>query len=90
MSRVTLRTGRHGDIAFLEVEDNGPGIPESERERVFERFHRVKGTPGEGSGLGLAIVREIAHRHGATASIGAAPSGRGTLVRIAFPARVTT
>jgi two-component system sensor histidine kinase TctE len=88
-SDVTLRTGRRGDIAFLEVEDNGPGIPESERARVFERFHRVKGTPGEGSGLGLAIVREIAHRHGATAAIGAPPSGRGTSVRIAFPARVT-
>ena len=86
-SDVTLRTGRRGDIAFLEVEDNGPGIPESERARVFERFHRVKGTPGEGSGLGLAIVREIAHRHGATAAIGAPPSGRGTSVRIAFPAR---
>jgi len=88
-SDVTLRTGRRGDTAFLEVEDNGPGIPEGERERVFERFHRVKGTPGEGSGLGLAIVREIAHRHGATASVGALPSGRGTSVRIAFPARVT-
>jgi two-component system sensor histidine kinase TctE len=88
-SDVTLRTGRCGDIAFLEVEDNGPGIPESERERVFERFHRVKGTPGEGSGLGLAIVREIAHRHGAAVSIGVPPLGRGTSVRIELPARVT-
>jgi two-component system sensor histidine kinase TctE len=86
---VTLRTGRRGDTAFLEVEDNGPGIPEGERERVFERFHRVKGTPGEGSGLGLAIVREIAHRHGAAVSIGVPPLGRGTSVRIELPARVT-
>jgi two-component system sensor histidine kinase TctE len=85
-SEVTLRTRRHGDVAFLEVEDNGPGIPEGEREQVFERFHRMKGTPGEGSGLGLAIVREIAHRHGATASIDSPPAGRGTMVRVTFPA----
>jgi two-component system sensor histidine kinase TctE len=85
-SEVTLRTGRRDGAAFLEVEDNGPGIPEAEREQVFERFRRLKGTPGEGSGLGLAIVREIAHRHGAATSIGLPPGGRGTTVRVTFPA----
>ncbi len=84
---VTLRTGRRDGRAFLEVEDNGPGIPEPERERVFERFHRVKGTLGEGTGLGLAIVREIAHRHGGAVDIGAARSGGGTVVAVSFPAR---
>jgi two-component system sensor histidine kinase TctE len=83
---VTLRTGRRDGQAFLEVEDNGPGIPAADRERVLERFHRVKGTPGEGSGLGLAIVREIAHRHGGTVGIGTPASGRGTVVAVSFPA----
>jgi len=82
---VTLRTGRRNGHPFLEVEDNGPGIPESERERVFERFHRVRGTPGEGTGLGLAIVREIANRHRAGVDIRAPPSGIGTIVAVSFP-----
>jgi two-component system sensor histidine kinase TctE len=83
---VTLRTGRRNGRAFLEVEDSGPGIPEPEREQVFERFHRVRGTPGEGTGLGLAIVREIAHRHGGAIDIGVPSAGRGTVVAVSFPA----
>jgi two-component system sensor histidine kinase TctE len=83
---VTLRTGTHAGVPFLEVEDNGPGIPEGERDRVFERFYRVQGTAGGGTGLGLAIVREIAHRHGAAASVSGPRSGQGTIVRVAFPA----
>ncbi len=83
---VTLRTGRRAGRAFLEVEDNGPGIPADERGQVLERFHRGKGTPGEGSGLGLAIVREIAHRHGGAIDIGVPGSGNGTLVAVSFPA----
>ena len=47
----------------LAVLDEGPGIPEAERERVFESYYRVHGSPGAGSGLGLAIVREIAAQH---------------------------
>src|SRR4030095_11869627 len=58
---VTLSTGRREGQSFLQVQDDGPGIPASEREKVFERFHRVKGAPGHGDGLGLAIVRAIAH-----------------------------
>ena len=49
--------------AFLEVEDNGPGIPPSDRSRVMERFFRMPGIKVEGTGLGLAIAREIAIRH---------------------------
>jgi len=82
-----LRTGRRDGRAFLEVEDNGPGIPAGERERVFERFHRVQGTAGEGTGLGLAIVREIAHRHGGAVDVGVPRSGSGTLVVVSFPDR---
>jgi two-component system sensor histidine kinase TctE len=83
---VTLRTGRRDGVSYLEVEDNGPGIPEAERSYVFERFHRVKGTPGPGAGLGLAIVREIANRHGASVDLGPGAGGRGTRVSVSFPA----
>jgi two-component system sensor histidine kinase TctE len=82
--RVTVRTGRRNGHAFLEVEDDGPGIAPQERARVLERFYRVPGTPGTGSGLGLAIVREIAASHEASMFIvdGAA---RGCRVGITFP-----
>jgi two-component system, OmpR family, sensor histidine kinase TctE len=58
-----------GQAAVLQVEDNGPGIPEGERELVFQAFYRALGTQVDGSGLGLAIVREIAERHGGTVNI---------------------
>jgi len=83
---VTLRTGRRDGVSYFEVEDNGPGIPEPERAYVFERFHRVKGTPGPGAGLGLAIVREIANRHGASVDLAAGAAGAGTRVSVSFPA----
>jgi two-component system, OmpR family, sensor histidine kinase TctE len=82
---VTLRTGRRDGMCYVEVEDDGPGIPEPERAHVFERFHRVKGTSGPGAGLGLAIVREIAHRHGAAVELGSGADGRGTRVSLSFP-----
>lgn len=66
---VRIRAGENGQEAILEVEDTGPGIPPSERERVFERFYRILDTNRSGSGLGLAIVREIAQQHDATVSI---------------------
>jgi two-component system sensor histidine kinase TctE len=81
---VTVRTADRGHEAVLEVEDDGPGIAPAERSRVFERFYRVPGSPAGGSGLGLAIVREIAQRHGASASIVEGPQARGTLVRVRF------
>ena len=82
--RVTVRTGRRNGHAFLEVEDDGPGIPAAERGRVLERFYRVPGTPGTGSGLGLAIVREIAAGHGANLAILDSAAG-GCRVGITFP-----
>jgi len=85
--RVTVRTRRKPGIALLELEDDGPGIPEAERERVFERFYRVPGTVTEGGGLGLAIVREIADRHDASVKLLTPPAGRGLLVRVSFGER---
>ena len=59
--RVTVRVSDQPTPA-VSVSDDGPTIPESERERIFERFHRLPGA-GDGSGLGLAIAREIARLH---------------------------
>ena len=63
---VTIRCGVLADAshaAFLEVIDDGPGIPPHERVKALERFYRVLGTQGEGNGLGLAIADEIARVH---------------------------
>ena len=88
---VTLRIRRESDAAFIDVEDTGPGIPEAERSRVFDRFYRILGTNVDGSGLGLAIVREIVERHEGSINIGASPSSKdaalpGTLISIEFAA----
>jgi two-component system sensor histidine kinase TctE len=80
---ITVRCGRDGGTAFVEVEDSGPGIAPAERDRVFERFHRVPGAAADGSGLGLAIVREIAQSHGAQIRLADATGG-GTIVRVIF------
>ena len=61
---VTLRLFSAENTHVIEVVDNGPGIPASERERAFDAFYRVSGADGSGSGLGLAIAREAAHRLG--------------------------
>jgi two-component system sensor histidine kinase TctE len=71
------------EIVRLIVEDNGPGIPIEERDRVFERFYRVLGTGKEGSGLGLSIVKEIAIMHDARVSIESPDSG-GTRFVVTF------
>ncbi|OAI01346.1 histidine kinase [Methylomonas methanica] len=63
---VSIESAPH---AKLIVEDDGPGIPLSEQDKIFERFYRVPGSPGDGCGLGLAIVKEIADLHDASISI---------------------
>jgi two-component system sensor histidine kinase TctE len=69
----------------LAVTDDGPGVPEGERERIFERFHRGETADAEGCGLGLAIVREIASVHGATVNAESGREGRGTRFIVRFP-----
>jgi len=69
----------------LSVEDNGPGIPEKERELVFERFYRILRDGASGSGLGLAIVREIANSHGAKVEVKEGTDGVGTCFTVIFP-----
>jgi two-component system sensor histidine kinase TctE len=91
---VTLRVlpDPFGQVAVVQVEDTGPGIPEAERELVFQPFYRALGTNVDGSGLGLAIVREIAEQHGAEVSVEdamprGAPNGHGPGARftVRFP-----
>ncbi len=87
---VRVHADPFGQVAVLQVDDNGPGIPEAERDKVFQAFYRVLGDEGgavDGSGLGLAIVREIAERHRGTVSIEAAlpralPPGTRITVRL--------
>jgi signal transduction histidine kinase len=73
----------HTPVGFeVEVADNGPGIPEGERERVFDRFYRLdRSRTTAGSGLGLALVKAIATLHGLTIRLGDA--GPGLKVTIA-------
>ena len=80
---VTAEAGR----AVLEVSDHGPGVPASERQRIFEPFYRLAGgtETGRGSGLGLALVLDIARRHGGDAVCLAAENG-GSRFRIDLPA----
>jgi len=82
---VTVRSGLQDGSAYLEVEDDGPGIPEAERLRVRQRFYRLPGTPGRGCGLGLAIVEEISQLHRGVLTIEAGANGRGTRIRVQFP-----
>jgi len=71
-----------GRVCFT-VDDDGPGIPESERERIFDRFHRTDSARGRragGAGLGLAIVRAIARAHGGGVRAAASPAGGARIV----------
>ena len=81
---VTVGCATIDGQAVLRVEDNGPGIPASEKERVFTRFYRLDQTQ-TGSGLGLAIVRDIATDHGAQIEVSAGAAARGTVFRLRFP-----
>ncbi len=88
---VTVRVllDRFSGVQVLQVEDDGPGIPENERDFVLQPFYRALGTNVDGSGLGLAIVQEIAQQHGATVSMEdahAERSPRGLRASVRFTA----
>jgi two-component system sensor histidine kinase TctE len=84
---ITMRTGQAQDKAWLEIEDNGPGIPAEHKARIFDRFYRIMGNQADGSGLGLAIVREIAEIHGASIDFMPLTGGQesGLRLRVSFP-----
>lgn len=80
---VTIRVFPDGKPRF-SVSDDGPSIPVAERQRVFERFHRLLGSHTDGSGLGLAIVQEIATLHAAEISLEDDTDGIGNTFTITF------
>lgn len=75
----------HPERVLLRVQDDGQGIPEEARSRVFERFYRVLGTNAEGSGLGLSIAREVAELHGGTIAIKDNPDHVGIQIVVELP-----
>jgi two-component system OmpR family sensor kinase len=82
--RVDVAVTHTDGHAVLAVQDAGPGIPASDRGRVFDRFFRGHELDVPGSGLGLAIVKSIADRHHATIGLDSGPGGRGLLISISF------
>lgn len=87
---ITVRCGYrpgYGEhpVAFIEVEDSGPGIAAEEREQATQRFYRLPGTVGDGTGLGLAIAQEIAQLHQAMLVLGDGAHQQGLMVTVLFP-----
>lgn len=80
---VTVRCGHLNGTSFLEVEDNGRGIPEEEWPSLFERFHHIPGSFEGGCGLGLSIVSQIVQVHNASIHF-VRPTSAGFTVRISF------
>ena len=84
-SEVRITAGGEGAWVWVAVEDQGPGIPEAEQERVFQRFQRGRQASVDGRGLGLAIVRQIAESHRGEARLTSA-EGTGSTFAILLPA----
>ncbi|WP_324618042.1 ATP-binding protein [Streptomyces dysideae] len=86
-SVVTVTVRRDGEWAVAGVADDGGGVAEADRERIFERFVRLdeaRSRDDGGAGLGLAIARDVAVRHGGTLTVGEAPTG-GALFELRLP-----
>lgn len=82
--KVLVRVYQTKHEVVLQVADNGPGIPDELKSRVFERFFRVLGNKSTGSGLGLAIVQQICDLHGARVELDSPKEGTGLIVRVYF------
>ncbi|WP_127092158.1 sensor histidine kinase [Aquabacter cavernae] len=86
-SAITIGAEVEGMQAVVSISDDGPGIPEGDREKVFDLFHRAArgdGAPG-GTGMGLAIVRGLVEAHGGSVTAGPGPNGHGTRLAIRLP-----
>lgn len=81
---IEVVVGQRAAGAEVTVTDSGPGIPQEERERVFDRFYRILGNKASGSGLGLSIVRRIVELHGGDIVLGEGRQGKGLRVVVRF------
>jgi signal transduction histidine kinase len=84
---VTIRAATAGEQIIFEVEDDGPGIPENQLEKIFDRFHQVDAPHSRaegGTGLGLALSRELARLHGGDVTVRSRP-GAGAIFRVELP-----
>ncbi len=84
--KVGVSARREGAEWLVAVSDNGPGVPDAHRDRVFEPFTQLRHDEGAGTGLGLSIARRIAERHGGRIGVDSAP-GEGSRFWFALPAR---
>jgi two-component system, OmpR family, sensor histidine kinase KdpD len=82
---VTLNASRQEGNIVIEIADEGPGIPESEREKVFDMFYSIKGRGDQGSGLGLAICRGLIGAHGGEIRVLPSRTGSGTIMQVTLP-----
>jgi signal transduction histidine kinase len=90
-TRVAVSLRREADELVLVVDDDGPGIPEADRERIFERFTRLdeaRGRAAGGAGLGLAVVRRVVEQHGGTVSVEHGSPANGGLGGARFVVRL--
>ncbi|MDD1631532.1 MAG: ATP-binding protein, partial [Methylococcaceae bacterium] len=71
-------------VPCLTIEDDGPGIPDNENDKIYERLYRIPGSPGNGCGLGLAIVKEIADLHKARFELSKSNIKGGTRIDLIF------
>jgi len=76
---------KHDPQPVVIIEDDGPGIPQHEIDKIFDRFYRIPGSSGNGCGLGLAIVKEIASLHEIELELSRATRSSGTRIRLSFP-----
>ena len=83
--KVIIVLEEAGDGTILRVTDNGVGVPEADRARIFDRFHRQLGQEGDGCGLGLSIVKRIVELHQADLRVEDSPLGSGLSVVVRFP-----
>ena len=87
---IVMSAEREGEFVVFGVQDNGPGIPTDETERVFDRFYQIRDDQrAGGSGLGLAIVREVVEAHGGRVWVESAV-GRGSTFYFTLPLAITT
>ncbi|HUD96748.1 MAG TPA: ATP-binding protein [Woeseiaceae bacterium] len=87
---IGINVARNGDAVVIEISDEGPGIPEADREKVFDPFYRVhERDRRSGTGLGLSICRGIVRAHGGEVTAHARTAGSGAVLRLTLPQLAT-